>query len=295
MSLSSVGWESNYIRCRCGAWRLLVRRGRWNEALEAEVLRQVDALVPAGRPVTRRFGYPAEEGDEYYVKVYNRPGSWGVIKELFRDSKALRALKQGEALAAAGFHVPLTIAAGEMRKGALLRKTFLLTLGAPGLLLGFFLEKHYSGPPEIEALRRKREYLTQLALEVRRLHLLGFVHGDLTPFNILIDTAGPKASFFFVDNDRTRHYPNWLPQLFWRRNLVQLNRFLLPGISLQDRVRFLSHYLGGKPKRASAERRLAGWLEAATRKRIREWDSMEPQMSFRQLMKWTGSFDRSRC
>jgi hypothetical protein len=90
-----------------------------------------------------------------------------------------------------------------------------------------------------------------------------------------------------MDNDRTRRYPKWMPQVLWRRNLVQLNRLPLPGIALQDRMRFLSHYLELK-RWGRNERRPLSWLEYKTRKRRKECDAVDASGSFRQLMRWDG-------
>jgi hypothetical protein len=90
-----------------------------------------------------------------------------------------------------------------------------------------------------------------------------------------------------MDNDRTRRYPGWIPQQLWRRNLVQLNRFPLPGITLQDRVRFLRYYLGSKLW-GKKERRLLDWLEHKTRQRRQECDAVDANQSFRRLMRWPG-------
>ena len=115
-----------------------------------------------------------------------------------------------------------------------------------------------------------------------------FVHGDLVPTNIFVSRSAEKGiRLFFMDNDRTRRYPKWFPQVFWRRNLVQLNRIPLPGITLQDRVRFLSYYLGSK-EWGGPERRLLFWLERKTRQRRSECDSVDANGSFRQLMRWNG-------
>lgn len=130
-------------------------------------------------------------------------------------------------------------------------------------------------------------------MEVRRLHRCGFVHGDLIPANILVQTMGDgRVRFFYIDNDRTRRYPAWLPHGLWKRNLVQLNRFVLAGISLQDRMRFLKSYLGKRSKRSwgERERRLIHWLEEKTRRRRRECDRVEARVSFRELMRWNGPF-----
>src|SRR5438094_8491510 len=90
-----------------------------------------------------------------------------------------------------------------------------------------------------------------------------------------------------MDNDRTRRYPRWLPQSSWKRNLVQLNRFPLPGISLQDRMRFFHHYLGYRSLRL-VDRRLLHWLEMKTRQRRKECDADDATVDFRKLMRWEG-------
>jgi hypothetical protein len=88
-----------------------------------------------------------------------------------------------------------------------------------------------------------------------------------------------------MDNDRTRRFPLWVPQTLWKRNLVQLNRFPLPGISLQDRVRFFRFYRGQRDRRG-ADRRLLKWLEMKTRKRRMECDGVDSTGDFRTLMRW---------
>lgn len=281
---------SDYSFLREGRWNLFVLNERWTQGLWTEVMNYLRDEPPAAHPQTRPFRYPAGGGGEdFYLKIYHRSGIPGSFKDLLRDSKAFRALRQGEALLREGFHVPLAVAAGEERSFRFLKKAFLLTLGIRGSSLPLFIRERYLPPLGRSALRKKREHLKQLALEIRRLHRLGFVHGDLVPTNILVRSEENGVTFFYMDHDRTRHYPRWLPHLLWRRNLVQLNRFVLPGISLQDRMRFLNSYLGERPW-AKREQRLARWLEKKTRKRRRECDRIEAPVSFRELMRWNGPF-----
>jgi serine/threonine protein kinase len=288
-----VALKPNYWVHRDGSWHLCVHREEWSPGLWAELLRQLKNSVPGHHPVTRNFRYPNQESrQEFYLKIYGSSPPLGALKDLCRDSKAFRALKQGEALSELGFHVPLAVAAGEERRFRFLRKAFLLTRLVEGSSLPIFLQNDYSMPSSASLLRQKRESLKQLALEVRRLHRLGFVHGDLVPSNILVRAVEGGILFFFLDNDRTRRYPVWFSRLLWKRNLVQLNRFVLPGISLQDRMRFLEFYLGEKPRRKS-HRRLLRWLEKETRKRRQECDNVEAQVSFRELMRWKGPFAKS--
>jgi serine/threonine protein kinase len=217
-----------------------------------------------------------------YVKVFHADFGMRGLKDIFRHSRAVRSMYQAAALTKFNFNVPFTLAAGEKRAYGLLRKAFVLTLKVNGQTLPVLLKEQKL------TLLEKRRGLKQFASEVRRLHELGFVHGDLLPTNILVSRAeGEESRFFFIDNDRTRHYPQWLPHALWRRNLVQLNRIPLPGVTLQDRVRFLSHYLDLK-EWGNEERRLLSWLEHKTRQRRRECDHVDASGSFRQLMRWDG-------
>src|SRR5262249_34352680 len=239
-------------------------------------------------PQTLQVRAPLETGSHrLFLKVFHGSSGAGAIKDIFRDSKAFRSLRQAAALEQHNFNVPITVAAGEKREYRLLRKAFVLTVGVEGQSLPAFLRQQSAAVPSI-SLFEKRYALKHLALEVRRLHELGFVHGDLVPTNIFVYRAPSRENcFFFMDNDRTRQYPTWVPHTLWRRNLVQLNRIPLPGVTLQDRVRFLRHYLGLK-EWGNKERQLLVWLERKTRRRRTDCDSIDSSVSFRQLMRWQG-------
>jgi len=98
---------------------------------------------------------------------------------------------------------------------------------------------HKGGTPA-----RKRAMLRALRGEVARLHRAGFVHGDLTPYNLFVVQSEPPR-FIFLDHDRTR--PGFPAGRRYRqlRNLVQLGRFDLSGLSNADRLRFFRAYAAG--------------------------------------------------
>jgi hypothetical protein len=277
----------DYVSYREGDWRLWALPDRWNRDLWLAVLDRINAQTPARHPHVIRFR-PADsnEGDPFYLKIFDRASWAGSMKDVFRGSKALRSLRQGRALSKRGFFVPTTVCAGEQRSCRWLRRSFVLTQAVRGQQLPLFLRDRLTSSMRTVALSEKRRLLKQVALEVRRLHDLGFVHGDLVPTNIFVcELAGAGIRIFFMDNDRTRRYPGWLPHSLWKRNLVQLNRLPLPGISLQDRMRFLRHYLG-KQKWSTTDCRLLRWLEEKTRRRREECDHIDARVSFRQLMRW---------
>jgi len=281
-----VELQADYLCYREGGWRLWVLPQRWSQDLWLAVLDRLDAHKPAKHPQTLQLQFPEANGDLVYLKIFDRASWTGAVKDIFRASKALHSLRQGRALSDSGFHVPIAVAGGEQRRHRLLERSFVLTLGIRGQPLPLFLYGRFTSRTHGMALSDKRNALKRLALEIRRLHQLGFVHGDLVPTNILVsELAGEGIQFFFMDNDRTRRYPGWFPQPLWRRNLVQLNRIPLPGISLQDRIRFVHHYLG-KQEWSGRDRRFLRWLEDNTRRRRKECDQIDAKVSFRQLMRW---------
>ena len=121
-------------------------------------------------------------------------------------------------------------------------------------------------------LRRKRALLHALGAEVAHLHLRGYLHGDLTPFNILWSQDEP-GRFILLDHERTRR--TWLsrfarPRL---RNLVQLGHFSLPGLTRTDRMRVWCAYAEvyqGTERQRSEVRRLGRMIQRRLAKDLRK-------------------------
>lgn len=270
-----------------GEWKLSVLPDLWSGELWQEVLSVIEQQARDRHPQTVRLER-RERGKSVplFLKVFHPPSGIGAAKDFCRSSKAFRFLRQSVALAAAGFLAPTTVAAGEERTRGRLKRAFVLTAAVPGEPAPEFLRNRYSDGLSGLGLAEKRRALESLGREIRRLHAAGFVHGDLVPTNIVIATEpGGGCRFYLMDNDRTRRYPPWLAQSLWKRNLVQLNRFPLPGITLQDRMRFFRAY-SGLPDCSGAGRRLLTWLERKTRQRRKECDGAGPGGSFRKLMSW---------
>jgi hypothetical protein len=270
-----------------GDWKLWVLPSYWSPGLWTVVQNRVREQVDSKHPQVLKLSLPEPPTDQpLFLKVFHSGSVTSTVKDLFRSSKSVRALRQSTALAERGFNAPLAIAAGEQRRYRWLRRSFLLTLGVSGEPLPLYLERRLNLKNPALSLAQKRSAVRALAREIKRLHRLGFVHGDLIPWNILVATAPAGGTcFYFVDNDRTTKYPPWVPQRRWRRNLVQLNRFPLAGITLQDRLRFLHQYLSKRHWDAH-DRRFIGWLEKKTRQRRRACDQIHEPKSFRELMRW---------
>jgi len=278
--------KSQYHLVSSGRWRIACMADVWTRVIEDQILALVKTQPPSRHPQTMEVCLTADNREwQCYLKVYH-PVAGSAVKDTFRHSKALRAFRQGIALAEAGFAAPVTIAAGEERHWRLLERAFLLSQKLPGKPAPHFLRDMLDRNEQQAVLRAKRTALKRIASVIRRFHQQGFVHGDLVATNILVSDGAPDGpDFYFMDNDRTRRFPSWLPQALWKRNLIQLNRMPLPGITLQDRMRFLRAYLN-RQTLTRADRRFARWLERKTRQRRRECDGVDASGDFRKLMRW---------
>jgi len=205
-----------------------------------------------------------------FVKTYRAPGGW----------RAVRAFRMSEALRRAGLAAPEVVTAARRRRSGLLVTR---DVGGEDLLAALAGRHRERGT--------KRALLRALGAEVARLHRAGFVHGDLVPPNVRL--VGDR--FVFLDNDRTRRSA-LLVRLAARRNLVQLGRFVVPGLTLTDRARVFAAYADRRGLRGASRRRLARWLVRKTTARRCAIDGIPAaaaaQAGFRELMRSGGRFDR---
>ena len=204
-----------------------------------------------------------------FVKSYPAPGA----------RRARRAFLMGRALAAAGFAAPRTLLVGWRDEAGVL-----VTADAGGDDLLVLVASLAGADP---ARRRvKRALLRRLGAEVARLHRAGFVHGDLVPPNLRWRDGAPV----YLDNDRTRRLP-----VGARRNLVQLGRFVVPGVSATDRARVLLAYADARAWSRRRRHRLGAWLVRKITQRRCAIDRIAPDAAaragFRVLMQSGGPFD----
>jgi hypothetical protein len=232
------------------------------------------AAGSGGEPIRRsrhastypiRLGTPLDGATEVFVKLLDAPRGLKAVRRLVLPSRAERMQATLDALVAAGFAVaPILMLGDEHGSG----RTMMVTARVAGDALPNFLLRTAGAPG------RRREVLRALGAEVAQLHRAGFIHGDLTPYNIFVASGAP-ARFSLIDHERTA-----MPRVIWERrrlrNLVQLCRFELAGMSRTDRIRIVDaygHAMGGTSHRLI--RRVAAMLRA---RRLRDTvsDGMEP-------------------
>ena len=284
--------SSDYQLRRAGPWDLWVLLDRWSEQLQESVMNRIRERDASKHPQTIPFDVSGPHAQKhYFIKLFHCNGIGDALKNFFRASKPKRFWGQGLALSAAGFCVPTVVAVGELRQFRVFRVGFVLTSRIHGQPLPDFLQNLAGAPQGCRDLTLKRDGLARLAELVRQFHRLGFVHGDLIANNLLVAVAEAEPEFYFMDNDRTSRFPRWWPAHGWKRNLVQLNRMPLAGVTLQDRMRFFCRYLGRR-RLSERDRRLVRWLEQQTRKRRYECDGVGPRGNFRQLMRFSEAVSR---
>jgi hypothetical protein len=201
-----------------------------------------------------------KEDEDVFVKYFDAPAGWERLKSWFRRSRRSRTERITAALRAAGFSVPAIVLHG-VHPGS--SREVIATARAEG-----------DGP--ILALRglegsiaAKRAVLRALGAEVARLHNAGFIHGDLTPFNIRIAIDEPPR-FAFIDNERSCRNLIIARGRRRLRNLVQLGHFALPGITSTDRMRVFRAYEMALHRRhsRSLERKAAAMLRQRIQNRL---------------------------
>jgi hypothetical protein len=261
----------SYVRWSQDGWR------GWRAAaqhVDVAACLAADAASDGRRSRHARSRRIETQGGVVFVKSYPPPGA----------RRARRAFAMGRALESAGLAVPRTLLVG-WRAGAGL----LVTADAGGAdLIDLVAGLAGSDPGRRHA---KRVLLRTLGAEVARLHRTGFVHGDLVPPNLRWRDGAPV----YLDNDRTRRT---LVPLGARRNLVQLGRFVVPGVTATDRARVLWAYAESRGFDRRRRHRLGDWLMAKITQRRCAIDRIAPEVAaragFRALMRSGGPFDPAR-
>jgi hypothetical protein len=198
----------------------------------------------------QHFG--AAGGADAYFKVLDPIRGLDRIRWIFKRMRAAHVASISEHLRADGIGVPEILLLGAERRGG---REIIVTARVGGSNLVRHLRS--------AKLASRRAVLRALGAEVARLHRAGYIHGDLTPFNIFVTGLEPPQ-FVFIDHERTRHT---ILSRFERprmRNLVQLGHLQLAGVTNTDRMRVWCGYAAAFSKRRgrAGRRRVAAMLAA---------------------------------
>lgn len=155
------------------------------------------------------------------------------MRDLFRASRAQRALRRALALEAAQVPVSSAIAAADIRHCRWPSRAYLLSMEiAPARTLKQTVREHQRVPRPLER---------PLAELLARLHTAGFTHGDLKATNILLK---PDGQPWFIDFDGVRQFSS-VPRKWALKDLARLAAGIREAdgeLSLRTAARFLRHY-----------------------------------------------------
>jgi len=253
---------------RQGGWKLTLA-GTLAPELREPVVRLAlgTAAGTAGKWVRRSLHADTslvELGNQdLFVKIIRPRRGLKRLRRWIRGAAARHVVAIAAALQRDGFQAPAPMLWGSELRGG---REIIVTARARGILLPRFLREAGGD------LRRKRALLHALGAEIARLHLRGYLHGDLTPFNILCSSDRPDR-FILLDHERTCR--TWLTR-FTRprlRNLVQLGHFSLSGLTRTDRMRVWWAYAEvyhGTGRRRSEVHRLRRMIQKRLAKDLRK-------------------------
>jgi hypothetical protein len=194
-------------------------------------------------------------GPAAYFKVLDPIRGMNRIRWFFKRRRAAHVASISQHLRKDGVGVPEILLLGVERRGG---REIIVTARVEG----FNVVRHLKRAK----LAARRVVLHALGAEVARLHRAGYIHGDLTPFNIYVTGIAPPQ-FVFIDHERTRRTILSRLERPRMRNLVQLGHLELDGVTNTDRMRVWCGYSAALParRRRAQRRRLAAMLQARIR------------------------------
>ena len=189
-----------------------------------------------------------------YIKMFDAARGLRAIRLLFTGSRVAHVARISTRLRTDGIGVPEILLVGVEERGG-------REIIATANVRGFSVLRHVS--TRSETLAAKRAVLRGLGAAVARLHRAGYLHGDLTPYNVFVGRDDP-SKFVFIDHDRTRRTIMSRLERPRMRNLVQLGHLDFKDITNTDRMRVWCAYSAAMPtrRRRAARRRVTAMLRA---------------------------------
>ncbi|MHC4527915.1 MAG: lipopolysaccharide kinase InaA family protein [Planctomycetota bacterium] len=202
-----------------------------------------------------------------FLKRYDRPPVNTQLKNWFRWGRRVSCafcdFDPANELSALGIKTPDTVCFGEQWGLLFEKRSCIVTQEIPN---AHSLEKElphcFAGPTAAENLKRRRDFIRQLARFVARFHRTGYRHRDLYFSHIFYDHQG---QFHLIDLARTFR-PRFLAERFRRKDITQLY-YSAPRryFSMTDRLRFYLAYAGRSRLTPKDKDLIAGVLSKAKR------------------------------
>lgn len=196
----SVAPDANPVSLKAGSVRWRVRSAEIaaeiRDVLDApkEAMQRSDTVIHETGVITIvRVPLPIAAGGHALLRSNNYGRHRVRMRDFFRMSGSLRAFRNALALERVGIPTPRILAAGILRSFHVPRAGYLLMDEiSPAITLAELAKRPDSIPPGV---------IRGLAEEIANMHGKGFIHGDLSINNVLIDE---NLRPWFIDLDRAR-------------------------------------------------------------------------------------------
>lgn len=213
---------------RCGGLRWHVRVQDWKDPL-ISILADPDRFLESRAKILKqKRSRTVGVADGYVVKRYTFRSVETSVKDLFRQSYALRALHKAYQMELGGIAAPIPVAAAEDRVMRVLKRSYFVMREIPSIT------------PLDEWNGDKRSSIYRLARDLAGLHQAGFSHRDLRHRNIVFNPAG---QIFFLDQEQV----SYLGEVSARAAIADLAWLAreapnLASVTMADRARLLIEY-----------------------------------------------------
>ena len=177
-----------------------------------------------------------------FIKRYNAFSWRARLLSIFTRSGAFRSLQGAAILRKSGFATAKPIAAVESRRGGVVIKSFYLTEEIAGGKTADRYWREDLTKTQPQRFRRRRQFISGLALTFQALHRQGVYHNDLKDANIIVVFERNREVFYLLDLEGTRRFSD----INLRRrikNIVQLNQTLGRLLRRTEKMYFLKVYL----------------------------------------------------
>jgi hypothetical protein len=208
---------------------------------------------------------PTGESTNIFIKQLDPArGLVARVKAKSRTKRSEHVLRISEELRRDKFVVPEVFLIGENCESG---REVVVMSQAPGFML-----TRWMNPSRRTELMLRRSIFRKLGAEIARLHLAGYIHGDLTPYNIFA-AGDSEVAITFIDHEGTEKTSRVSINLARNqmRNLVQLGHSDLPGVSRTDKLRVFAGYTATTGLSRSARRQsLLRLTKMIARRRARD-------------------------
>lgn len=231
-------------------------------------LGQFDTMIKTSPKIgITRIPVSHESIKSVYIKEYRYPSALKRCLYSFCCSPARRTWLAAHGLIALHFLTPKPIALFEEKRFARTKKSFVIMEDISHCLTcNKYVSENFSNPYDKIAARKKKRFISSLAMSFRRLHDSGVYHGDLKANNIMVRESQGILDFFYLDLDRVSFHEK-ITKKRLIKNLSQLNASLPGCITYTDRLRFYRTYTGMKNLTGENKRILKAIVEFSIRRK----------------------------